>query len=202
LQGNQWGELSNSFSSPIQLKGTEWPTVQHFFQAQKFAGTTREEEIRLAPTPEEAKALGRDRRHRVRGGWEAMKESIMADALYAKFTQNISLNALLLSTGEAVLVNNAWKDSYWGTGLPGRKNRLGVLLMRLRSNLRRAEAAEALNSGAGEAKAGEHSENKEGVADHQLDGSTPSGGIWGKGNPARIRARRVKVMQETMGIVR
>ena len=162
--------------------------MQHYFQAQKFAGTAREEEIRLSPTPEQAKVLGRDRKYRLRSGWEAMKESIMFNALHAKFTQNSSLNELLLSTGEAVLVNNAWKDSYWGTGLPGRRNRLGVLLMRLRANLRRAKT-EALNPGTGEAKTGEG-----------IDRGTPSGGVWGKG--AHIRARRVKVIKETMGIVR
>jgi hypothetical protein len=47
------------------------------------------------------------------------------------------LKALLLGTGEAVLVEHTANDSYWGDGGDGSgKNRLGALLMQVRAELR------------------------------------------------------------------
>jgi hypothetical protein len=70
----------------------------------------------------------------------------MQNVLYAKFTQNRLLRALLLGTGERMLREHSVKDSYWadGGGAAGKgKNRLGVLLMQLRYQLRRgSESAE------------------------------------------------------------
>ena len=62
----------------------------------------------------------------------------MREALAAKFTQDAGLRALLLSTGEAPLVQLKPGDAYWGTGPNGRgRNALGALLMELRAALRR-----------------------------------------------------------------
>ena len=40
------GCFSNFSRHPFELGGKRWPTSEHYFQAQKFAGTPREEEIR------------------------------------------------------------------------------------------------------------------------------------------------------------
>ncbi len=34
-----YGEFSNFKAYPFELKGKTWRTVEHYFQAQKFAGT-------------------------------------------------------------------------------------------------------------------------------------------------------------------
>ncbi len=61
----------------------------------------------------------------------------MLDALRAKFTQHEDLRELLLSTGNAQLVEHTASDRYWADGGDGSgKNMLGVLLMRLRDELR------------------------------------------------------------------
>ncbi len=46
--GDNNGCFSNLSSHPVKLKGKIWPTSEHYFQAQKFAGTPDEEEVRLA----------------------------------------------------------------------------------------------------------------------------------------------------------
>jgi len=47
------------------------------------------------------------------------------------------LREILLGTGDAKLVEHTENDSYWGDGGDGSgKNRLGILLMRLRDELR------------------------------------------------------------------
>lgn len=132
-----YGEFSNFTPHPIKLKGKVWPTSEHFFQAQKFAGTEHEEAVRLAKSPMVAAHMGRSRERPLRADWEAAKDDIMREALLAKFTQHPTLRSLLLETGEAELVEHTTNDRYWGDGGDGMgRNRLGELLMELRARLR------------------------------------------------------------------
>jgi ribA/ribD-fused uncharacterized protein len=85
-----------------------------------------------------AARMGRDRKRPLRKDWETVKEDIMRDALYAKFTQHSDLHELLLSTGDALLVEHTRNDRYWGDGGDGTgRNRLGLLLVELREKLRK-----------------------------------------------------------------
>ena len=54
--GKKWGEFSNFYPAIIHLRGKEWPTTEHFFQAMKFEGTPHEDEIRAAPSAGESGA--------------------------------------------------------------------------------------------------------------------------------------------------
>lgn len=132
-----YGEFSNFAPFPVKLGGRTWPTTEHFFQAQKFAGTEHEQAIRKAKSPMTAAHLGRSRKLPLRKDWESAKDNIMREALRAKFTPHADLRALLLATGNATLVEHTEKDRYWGDGGDGSgKNRLGQLLMDLRTQLR------------------------------------------------------------------
>ncbi len=134
---DKFGYFSNFSPHPIKLKGKLWPTSEHFFQAQKFAGTEHEEEIRLAKSPMIAARMGRSRQRPLRPDWEAVKADIMRQAVLAKFSQHPELRASLLSTGDARLVEHTKKDSYWGDGGDGRgKNMLGAILMEIREKLK------------------------------------------------------------------
>lgn len=131
-----WSELSNFSPHPVVLDGKEWPTTEHRFQSQKFAGTPYEDEIRRAPSPMDAARLGRDHTRGLRTDWYAVRDAVMREALLAKFTQHPGLTTLLLSTGDAVLVEHTRNDRYWGDGGDGSgRNRLGLLLMEVRSEL-------------------------------------------------------------------
>ncbi|KXN80794.1 Swarming motility protein YbiA [Leucoagaricus sp. SymC.cos] len=62
----------------------------------------------------------------------------MDEAIYHKFTQHDDLRAELLATGDAELMEDSDKDSFWGIGADRRgSNELGKALERLRSKLRR-----------------------------------------------------------------
>ena len=136
----EYGGFSNFSRHAVFLKGKRWPTTEHYFQAQKFAGTEHEEAVRMCKTPGVAARMGRDRKLPLRRDWEGVKEAVMLAALRAKFTQHADLKATLLGTGDAVLVEHTARDAYWGDGGDGSgKNRLGRLLMRLRDELRGAE---------------------------------------------------------------
>ncbi len=132
-----YGEFSNFSPHPIQLKEKLWPTSEHYFQAQKFSGTEHEEAVRLAKAPMLAARMGRSCELPLRPDWESVKDAIMREALRAKFTQHPQLRSLLLSTGDAQLIEHTANDTYWADGGDGSgKNRLGELLMELRAQLR------------------------------------------------------------------
>lgn len=131
------GSFSNFSTHGISLKDVWWPTTEHFFQAQKFAGTPHEEAIRLAKTPKQAAEMGRDRRRPLRADWEQVKDDIMRAAVREKFRTHAGLREELLATGDAEIVENAPGDYYWGCGADGSgKNMLGKILMEIREELR------------------------------------------------------------------
>jgi len=129
-----YGEFSNFSPYPITVHGKTWPTSEHYFQAQKFAGTDYEERIRLAKSPMIAARLGRSHAQPLRQDWKDVRDTVMREALRAKFEQHSQLKELLLRTRNAELVEHTKNDRYWGDGGDGTgKNRLGQLLMELRA---------------------------------------------------------------------
>jgi len=128
-------ELSNFAPSALELEGVSWPTVEHYFQAAKFADPGYRERIRLSATPWDARTLGQSRALPIRGDWDVVRVEIMLKALRAKF-ERPDLRALLLATGISELVENSPHDAYWGAGRHGNgQNMLGRLLMQVRSEL-------------------------------------------------------------------
>lgn len=133
----EYGEFSNVAPYPITLKGKRWPTSEHFFQAQKFANASDQEEIRAANCPMIAARMGRDRKRKLRRDWESVKIGIMREAVEAKFRQHDDLRLLLLGTGEAKLIEHTENDDFWGDAGDGSgRNELGRVLMAVRKRLR------------------------------------------------------------------
>lgn len=132
-----YGAFSNFSQYGFDIDGKHWPTSEHYFQAQKFAGTTHEEEVRLAPTVRDAARIGRDRRLPLRPDWENVKLDVMRMALHHKFAAHPSLADLLLSSGDEEIIEQTTDDYYWGCGSDGSgMNMLGKLLMELRAEYR------------------------------------------------------------------
>ena len=126
--------LSNFYPSEIEFEGIKYPTNEHFFQAMKTFDVDMRENIAAAPTPGKAKRLGRH--CLLRSNWEVVKENFMMTGLRLKF-KNPELKEKLLATGNAILEEgNWWGDTYWGVCEGVGKNRLGILLMGLREELR------------------------------------------------------------------
>lgn len=137
--GEDYGEFSNFSPHKIHLDGKNWPTSEHYFQAQKFHDAAYRERIRTAHSPMDAANLGRDRKQKLRPDWESVKVDVMRNAVRAKFSQHAELTALLLATGDAKLVEHTANDAYWGDGGDGRgRNMLGQILMQVREALRAA----------------------------------------------------------------
>ena len=117
-----YGAFSNLYRRPIEFEGEVFATSEHAYQA----GKARKPEVRkwllAAPSP----ALLAMAAHGlyywdIAPGWSKTKFDRMREVLRAKFTQHSDLQDLLLSTGEARLVESATVDNevnrLWGQRL-------------------------------------------------------------------------------------
>jgi ribA/ribD-fused uncharacterized protein len=132
-----YGCLSNFSRHGFQLDGVYWPTVEHYFQAQKFAGTDQARLIQQAARPRQAKDLGHDRSVSLRPDWEEVKDEVMRQAVRSKFEKHGDAREVLLGTGDEEIIEDSPSDYYWGCGADGTgKNMLGKILMEIRASLR------------------------------------------------------------------
>lgn len=130
--------LSNFFPSPV----LDYPTNEHFFQAQKTDDPIVREMIKNQPTPNKAKHVGRKIILRREWSEDEFRICSMYKGLRIKFS-DAELKQKLLDTGEVELLEqNRWHDNYWGDCICENcvnkvgKNYLGKLLMLLRDELK------------------------------------------------------------------
>lgn len=133
---DRYGCFSNFSAHGFELDGVWWYISEHYFQAQKFAGTPHTEQIRQVKTPKDAARMGRDRSRPLRPDWEQVKDDIMQQAVLRKFETHADIREVLLFTGDELIVENSPIDYYWGCGADGSgKNMLGLILMEVRETL-------------------------------------------------------------------
>lgn len=136
----EYAFLSNFYPSPITDGNLLFPTVEHMFQAAKTLNIKEYEEIAAADTPGRAKQLGK--KVSLREDWEKVKDDIMYQALWLKFSIP-ELREKLLATGDEELVEGTtWHDNEWGNcscekcaNIVG-KNKLGKMLMKIREEIK------------------------------------------------------------------
>ncbi len=132
-----YGYFSNFSPHAIELDSQHWPTVEHYYQAQKFLGSEFEyliAKIRSVTTPELAAAIGRKSDHLPSTDWPQRKLAVMEKALRQKFNTHLDLHQLLLDTGTATIIEDSPVDYFWGCGLDrSGSNYLGLILMQIRA---------------------------------------------------------------------
>ena len=142
--------LSQWWPAPFGVDGSVYPTAEHYMMAAKarlFGDGATAARILEAPSPKEAKALGRGVAGFEEHAWAAARFEVVVAANLAKFSRHPDLRALLLGTGHRVLVEASPVDRVWGIGLaaddararqpelwPG-QNLLGFALMAVRARL-------------------------------------------------------------------
>ena len=66
----------------------------------------------------------------------------MRQILEAKVSQHEYVRRKLLETGDRYLVENSWRDDFWGWGLKGDgRNELGKLWMKIREEIKLGSAS-------------------------------------------------------------
>jgi len=91
------------------------------------------EQIRSARSAHDALKLSHMNKDKYRSDWDKIKPSIMKEILRAKVEQHPYVKKKLLESGDRELIEDSWRDSFWGWG-PNKdgENHLGKLWMELR----------------------------------------------------------------------
>lgn len=112
--------FSQWYPSRFEVDGIVYPSAEHFMMAEKArlfddAGTL--EQVLVAPTPNDAKSLGRRVAGYDEARWTAHRFDAVVKGNEAKFGQARSLRAFLLGTASRVLVEASPVDAIWGIGM-------------------------------------------------------------------------------------
>lgn len=133
--------LSNFSSFQIKRHGLRFPTSEHAYHWEKFPHSIElRQDILLAPSAHEALKMAEKYKNAIRSDWKEVRLDVMREIIRAKFDQHEYVRRKLMQTGTRELVENSWRDDFWGWG-PNRdgQNMLGKLWMELRE-LERAKA--------------------------------------------------------------
>jgi len=129
--------LSNFSAFEVRWNGLRFPTSEHAYHYEKFpANNLLRSRIRNATSAHDAFKLAEANKEHRRKDWDAVKVDIMRRILFAKADQHEYVCRKLLATGDRELVEDSWRDDYWGWG-PNRDglNMLGKLWMEVRAVL-------------------------------------------------------------------
>jgi ribA/ribD-fused uncharacterized protein len=142
--------FSQWFEAAFTIDGVRYLTAEHYMMAEKarlFRDDATCGQILAAKSPAEAKKLGRLIKNFNEEAWLASRFDVVVSGNVAKFAQNETLRAFLLSTRHRVLVEASPVDAIWGIGLASNDadatrphrwrglNLLGYALMEVRARL-------------------------------------------------------------------
>jgi ribA/ribD-fused uncharacterized protein len=145
---SQW--YISSFKDPTTNQ--TYNCAEQYMMHQK--AVSRNDEIAAAaildtPYPKEQKDLGRAVANWDDAAWDEIKEKVVEEGSYMKFSQNKKLRDMLLMTGDRDLVEASASDRIWGVGFNAKSalsmrddwgtNLLGKCLMKARERIKEDE---------------------------------------------------------------
>lgn len=127
--------LSNFSAFRVTFDGVDYDTAEHAYQAQKFPGSPElQGVIRLSRSAHEAYKAAEAGVSWRRADWDRVKLDVMRQVIRAKYDQHEYVRRKLRQTGDRELVEDSWRDAFWGIGPNGDgANWLGRLWMELRA---------------------------------------------------------------------
>lgn len=145
---SQW--YISSFTNPST--GQTYNCAEQYMMHQKAVfrhDDTTAASILATPYPKDQKALGRCVANWDDDAWDEVKEGVVEEGSYLKFSQNKELRERLLLTGERELVEASASDRVWGVGFNAKEalsrreewgtNLLGKCLMKTRERIKMEE---------------------------------------------------------------
>lgn len=144
------GYLSNWYPSHFTFDGVEYSSMEQYMMHRKalcFGDRHVADEIMASDDAARIKRLGRIVSNYDDNYWNGVRQIIVFEGLFAKFSQNGDLKERLKATDGAILAECAVHDRIWGIGLSmkdddrletGRwkgQNLLGYALMMVRDKL-------------------------------------------------------------------
>jgi len=133
--------LSNFSAFNLETENGEFPTLEHAYHYEKFLGQVPKNgtlwEIRHARSAHDAFKIAEQHKADRRPDRDAVKVDVMRRLVRLKAEQHEYVRRKLLATGDRELVENSWRDDFWGWG-PNQdgQNQLGKCWMDVRAELR------------------------------------------------------------------
>lgn len=130
---NEFYVFSNFSSFAIEWKGKLYPTSEHAYHSEKFKDEELKEQVRLCRSAHDALKFAQEHADAYRKDWNDVRLGIMKEILFAKVAQHPYVKKKLIESGDRELIEDSWRDSFWGWG-PNRdgENHLGKLWMEVR----------------------------------------------------------------------
>lgn len=134
---NDFYVFSNFSAFTIEWKGVLYPTSEQAYQSEKFEDATLKERVRTSRSAHEAFKLAIAEKDKQRKDWDDVKLRVMKDILRAKVAQHQYVRMKLVESGDKDLVEDSWRDAFWGWGQEkDGANHLGKLWMEVREEYR------------------------------------------------------------------
>ena len=130
--------LSNFSAFRLFWKGRDFDTSEAAYHWEKFPHETSvRNRIMTARSAHDAFKIAERYKSVCRSDWSEVRVPIMRELLIAKAEQHEYVRRKLDQTGNRILVEDSWRDDFWGWGADHLgKNMLGVLWMEVRDLLR------------------------------------------------------------------
>ena len=130
--------LSNFSAFRLAWAGHDFDTSEAAYHWEKFPHMPLvRQDIMAARSAHEAFKIAEAFKDRRRSDWDVIKCDRMLSILFEKVGQHEYVRRKLLETGDRYLVEDSWRDAFWGWG-PNKngQNMLGKLWMRVRQEIR------------------------------------------------------------------
>jgi type I restriction enzyme, S subunit len=142
-----FGGLSNMAGGyPLSINGIRILTTEALYQACRFPHLPEVQKLIIGQnSPMTAKMKSKPHRKESRSDWDELRIFIMCWCLHVKLAQNWEkFSTLLLSTGNRPIVEESYRDQFWGAKPADPEqlvgiNVLGQLLVELREQLKEAD---------------------------------------------------------------
>jgi len=120
----------------LTWKGREYMTSEHVYHTERFESPDVREAIRACRSAHDAFKLAQKLKYQQRSDWDAVKVGLMKEILLAKYYQHEYVQKKLKDSGSRVLIEDSWRDDFWGWGEhKDGKNQLGKLWMEIRTEI-------------------------------------------------------------------
>lgn len=128
--------FSNFSSFKLVWKGYDWMTSEHAYHSEKFTDVDLVEKLKQTRSAHDAMVFAYAHKDKYRKDWDEVKLKIMEEILRAKVAQHPYVKKKLVESGDKELVEDSWRDDFWGWG-PDKngQNNLGKLWMEIRGEV-------------------------------------------------------------------
>lgn len=137
---NEFYCLSNFSSFAVEENNILYMTSEHLYHCKKFDDENIIQKIINAKSAHDAQKIAIGNVVNVVKGWKDIRVKVMKEILLLKLNQHPYVKKKLIDTGDREIIENSWRDDFWGWGEnQDGQNILGKLWMEIRDEIKSKE---------------------------------------------------------------